>query len=294
MPTRVGFPGARVDPRIAAVGLCGTVDPSSRGTCLLPRGHRGECSLPGLLLPRTALEQYLVADLLVLTLPVTIDQHDRRQLQRLHKGWDGFRSVVADVSESAGLDRHDVEVLARLHADASRHGGALVLAGAGDTPAVRILRGRLAGLQVHPTAADAVAAAVAERPPVLTRTTELPATAAAARLAREFARAVEREWQLTSEVTERAVDVASELAANAVKHGTGLVELTLELDPDRVTTAVWDGAHAPPRLLPYRPGVSQTGLGLRIVQQLADCWGFRSAPGGKIVWAAIRREPDSR
>ncbi len=42
-----------------------------------------------------------------------------------------------------------------------------------------------------------------------------------------------------------------------------------------------------PRVLPYRPGLSEKGLGLRLVKQLSTYWGAAADDGGKWVWARI-------
>ena len=40
-------------------------------------------------------------------------------------------------------------------------------------------------------------------------------------------------------------------------------------------------------MLPYRPGLSDKGLGLRLVKQLSTHWGAAVDDGGKWVWARI-------
>lgn len=97
------------------------------------------------------------------------------------------------------------------------------------------------------------------------------------------------DWQVDIIVANAALDVAHELVSNAVLHGSPPVGLTLRRSPKELTVSVTDGTSAPARRLPYRPGVSERGLGLRLVAQLSDDWGQRPLPDGKEVWALFRR-----
>lgn len=101
---------------------------------------------------------------------------------------------------------------------------------------------------------------------------------------RATARAAEL-WRLDREMTETALLLVSELATNAIRHGTPPVRLSLRLDADRLRVEVTDSSPQLPRL--RRPGPDQaSGRGLHIVQQLAARWGAHVTGSrlGKTVW----------
>ncbi|HEV7655417.1 MAG TPA: ATP-binding protein [Mycobacteriales bacterium] len=97
-------------------------------------------------------------------------------------------------------------------------------------------------------------------------------------------------WLLDRELTETALLLVSELATNAIRHGTPPVKLSLQLDKDRLRVEVTDSSPALPHL--DHPGPDQTGgRGLQIVQQLATKWGASASPRrlGKTVWFDLLR-----
>jgi anti-sigma regulatory factor (Ser/Thr protein kinase) len=101
---------------------------------------------------------------------------------------------------------------------------------------------------------------------------------------RAMARAAEL-WLLDREMTETALLLVSELATNAIRHGTPPVRLSLRLDSDRLRVEVTDSSPALPQV--EQPGPDQTGgRGLQIVQQLAAQWGAHASRTrlGKTVW----------
>ena len=121
----------------------------------------------------------------------------------------------------------------------------------------------------------------------LVRRVELPADRASARRARAFASQTCDRWSLPISVRNAAVDIVSELVANAAAHGSGPVVLALERGAGNLLVRAWDDGPGSPRVLPYRPGLSDKGLGLRLVKQLSTHWGAASDDGGKWVWARI-------
>jgi anti-sigma regulatory factor (Ser/Thr protein kinase) len=127
--------------------------------------------------------------------------------------------------------------------------------------------------------------------PSFNRERALPRTSGASRLARQFCRAACADWSVGAGPTGSATDVASELVANAVRVTATGVRLGLELSADHLLVRVWDDGGGAPRLLPYRPGVSERGLGLRIVKQLSTDWGWTDGDDGKWVWARIAVQP---
>lgn len=121
----------------------------------------------------------------------------------------------------------------------------------------------------------------------LVRQLELPAQRMSARRARAFAGETCEQWDLPGAVRTAVVDVASELVANAAEHGSGTVVLALERGAGNLLVRVWDDGPGLPRVLPYRPGLSEKGLGLRLVRQLSTHWGAATDEAGKWVWARI-------
>lgn len=129
----------------------------------------------------------------------------------------------------------------------------------------------------------------------LARRVELPADPRAAGQARSFCLATCDEWDLPTATCSAAKDVCSELVANAAACSTSPVVLALELGPEALLVRVWDDGPGAPRVLPYRPGISERGLGLRLVKQLSSHWGVADDAGGKWVWARVALpEPDLR
>ena len=82
-----------------------------------------------------------------------------------------------------------------------------------------------------------------------------------------------------------AVLIASELATNAVRHAKTPFEVAVS-DEKLIRIEVVDQA-------PMTAAVTDSsmhGLGMRIVDQLSDCWGANEIKGdGKIIWAEVVR-----
>ena len=133
-----------------------------------------------------------------------------------------------------------------------------------------------------------------------------------ARAAREFTVATLRKWHLDT-LIEDAVVIASELATNAIRHGTpaatgdaadvsgggggrgargrekqsGRVELSWCLQASRLICVVTDQTGTPPALAAGGPE-AESGHGLQIVGALAVAWGWTIlGTGEKAVWAAL-------
>jgi histidine kinase-like protein len=120
-----------------------------------------------------------------------------------------------------------------------------------------------------------------------------------ARAAREFTVATLHEWQLESLTGDAAV-IASELATNAIVHGTpaaagdaannperARVELSWCLQASRLICVVTDQADTPPAVAARDPE-AESGHGLQIVDALAVAWGWTIlGTGEKAVWAAL-------
>jgi anti-sigma regulatory factor (Ser/Thr protein kinase) len=151
-------------------------------------------------------------------------------------------------------------------------------------------RHALAQLQAEqePDEPDADPAALA-----LVRRIQLSADPGSARSARAFTVETCERWALPTSVRNAAVDIASELVSNAAAHGTGPVVLALERGAGNLLVRAWDDGPGTPKVIPYRPGVSEKGLGLRLVKQLSTHWGAAVDDGGKWVWARIALPSDS-
>ncbi|MER5985501.1 ATP-binding protein [Streptomyces sp. NPDC001787] len=111
--------------------------------------------------------------------------------------------------------------------------------------------------------------------------------------ARRFASDVLRRWGLEA-VREDAVQVASELVANAVRHGrrtppyardAHVVWLALTRRPHSLLCVVYDPSDRRPCLT--RPALlAEHHRGLPIVDALSEDWGWKPAgESGKAVWA---------
>lgn len=117
----------------------------------------------------------------------------------------------------------------------------------------------------------------------------LPPVAAAIKPARDFTAALLREWRLDALIPD-AVLIASELAANAVRHGSREgepVELAWACQPGELICVVTDSSAEPP--VQAQPDLgSESGRGLQIVDAFADSWGWALlGPGRKAVWATV-------
>src|SRR6516162_9852482 len=128
---------------------------------------------------------------------------------------------------------------------------------------------------------------------------ELAPVPESARTAREFTVATLHEWRLEP-LTEDAVVIASELATNAVQHGTpaatedaaedprrARVELSWCLQASRLICVVTDRTGTPPTVASQDPE-AESGHGLQIVGALAVAWGWTIlGTSEKAVWAAL-------
>jgi anti-sigma regulatory factor (Ser/Thr protein kinase) len=124
----------------------------------------------------------------------------------------------------------------------------------------------------------------------------LAATPGSAKAARDFTRAAMRGWQLDL-LTDDAVIVASELATNAIRHGSTLaadgteaaqVGLTWWSQASRLVCVVTDRSSKPP-VLELADLDAESGHGLQIVHALAAGWGWTMlGAGAKAVWATLQ------
>ena len=93
-------------------------------------------------------------------------------------------------------------------------------------------------------------------------------------------------WGVADQVIDEASLMATELMANAVEHGSGVVHLEIVLDDDGLLRV---GVHDDAIELPVMNDVTESGLGGRgiwLVQSIARDWGSDSSgeEPGKTVW----------
>ncbi|BAL90643.1 hypothetical protein AMIS_54230 [Actinoplanes missouriensis 431] len=97
-------------------------------------------------------------------------------------------------------------------------------------------------------------------------------------------------WDLPDLVAPASL-IVTELVANAIDHAHTMMALRVSLRTRYLSIAVRDGSTDPP--VPEgsdQPDVAR-GRGLLLVSSVADHWGWLPSEGGKVVWAALRREP---
>lgn len=83
-----------------------------------------------------------------------------------------------------------------------------------------------------------------------------------------------------------AVLLAGELATNAVRHARTPIVVWLGHRPDRLVLSVEDASHVPAQVQ-HADSDDEGGRGLLLVDEMAERWGERDMPTGKLVWAEI-------
>jgi anti-sigma regulatory factor (Ser/Thr protein kinase) len=89
-------------------------------------------------------------------------------------------------------------------------------------------------------------------------------------------------WGL-DELTFTTELILSELVTNAIRYGNGQIGVRVLLDRALICE-VFDGSSTSPHLR-YAATTDEGGRGLFLVAQLADRWGTRYTPEGKVIWA---------
>lgn len=115
------------------------------------------------------------------------------------------------------------------------------------------------------------------------------AAAAARRIVREILRSGGADAEGDADLADRAVQVVSELASNAVSHGESPYELAVELGTEGIRLTVRNrGAGGDPEVKAATTD-SGRGRGLAMVEELADGWGWERVGDVLTVWAVILR-----
>ena len=155
--------------------------------------------------------------------------------------------------------------------------------GATEKPLEDLCRGTLAGVYADHQRDDiAVLIARLRRIPADRHVSwKLPAELTSARRARVLIRKPLRRWGLADLIPSTEL-LVSELVTNAVRYAQGKIGLRLVLEGGLVCEVLDDSA-ALPRLR-HPDDEDERGRGLQVVSQVAQRWGARRAPSGKIVW----------
>ncbi len=117
------------------------------------------------------------------------------------------------------------------------------------------------------------------------RSPELPPEPESVGAAREFVVGCCERWGLV-DVSETAVLLVSELATNAVRHARTPVTIWLARRLDRIVLSVQDGSPVHSHV-EHPDTLDEHGRGMLLVDVLAERWGEREVPDGKMVWAEI-------
>ncbi len=115
-------------------------------------------------------------------------------------------------------------------------------------------------------------------------TWKLASELTSARRARMLVRRRLKRWGL-AELIFTAELLASELVTNAVRYAQGSIALRLVREGGLVIEVLDDSA-ALPRLR-HASDEDERGRGLQVVSQLAQHWGARRTPSGKVVWCEL-------
>jgi anti-sigma regulatory factor (Ser/Thr protein kinase) len=118
--------------------------------------------------------------------------------------------------------------------------------------------------------------------------TRLPGSPSSAALARRFVRTTLVDWQ-RDHLIELTELLANELVTNSVLHTDSEVELSLNLEGDRLRVEVHDDNPLAPARRDYSLAAA-TGRGLVLVEELSSDWGSEPANAGKVVWFELGAE----
>lgn len=90
-------------------------------------------------------------------------------------------------------------------------------------------------------------------------------------------------------IRDTAALLTSELVANALLHAASPLTLRVIRDGPLVRVEVGDAGTMPPAVKPYGPD-SRTGRGLKMLDALAEQWGWQPSEPGKTVWFELSED----
>lgn len=117
--------------------------------------------------------------------------------------------------------------------------------------------------------------------------TVFPAVPESVAAARRFTRAALARHDIDQGTIDTAMLLVSELATNAILHGTSTIRLRVGVGED-IRVEVVDRCADEPAAVTAGPE-SESGRGLSIVTSLADRWDWSPSPPGKVVWFQLAR-----
>jgi anti-sigma regulatory factor (Ser/Thr protein kinase) len=120
-----------------------------------------------------------------------------------------------------------------------------------------------------------------------TAETVFPAVPESVAAARRFTRAALGRHDIDSDIVSTAMLLVSELATNAIVHGSSTIRLRVGVGDD-IRVEVRDGSEDAP-VIGVGDDLRESGRGLAIVTTLADSWDWAPRPPGKVVWFALAR-----
>ena len=114
----------------------------------------------------------------------------------------------------------------------------------------------------------------------------VPSVPASVAAVRRYAIGVCRDGGL-QELADTAALLVSEVATNALVHGSGDVQVRATASAGRLRVEVTDGDPGLPK--PRQAGaLDEGGRGLALLDALATAWGTAPGPDGKTVWFELR------
>jgi anti-sigma regulatory factor (Ser/Thr protein kinase) len=124
-------------------------------------------------------------------------------------------------------------------------------------------------------------------PAPLTAECALTDLAGSLAVVRRFTRITLLAWA-SDAVVDDVLLVVTELATNALRHGSGDPVLKLSVGAEHIRVEVFDDDPAPPV---RRPAGADGGWGLTLIERLSSAWGIARHGRGKVVWCALPATP---
>ena len=120
---------------------------------------------------------------------------------------------------------------------------------------------------------------------------ELPLSTESVPTARRFVRDLMIDSDTIADLDTASL-LVTEIVTNAVLHAMAPMMLRVDVNADVVRIEVSDGSQLPPRVHAFS-ATAATGRGLRLLESLAERWGVRPEPGGKVVWFEVGASSES-